>query len=287
MKKLITLLLALMLLTCACAEPMTMIPNPWTDTTADGLMQTLGVAFGVPENAENVIFRMLESWSLAEMQFDIEGTHFNARIQPTAAFEDISGMYSEWTSDEPVSIGWCEGRLLYAFDGETATDLLLWYDAAPGLMYSLSALSAEGADLLPIAETVYLITQDDADGAPSLDEILLSCATYAGTAGASLKEANAACALAAFAIESCAAENDLTETVNAALGLIGEELRAELAFNLDCIRILLDQTFDDFGALRGVYETAGCLETMEAIVNTENAQANCEALLNLLIEIPA
>ena len=29
------------------------MPNPWTETDPDGLMQTLGLQFDVPEGAEN------------------------------------------------------------------------------------------------------------------------------------------------------------------------------------------------------------------------------------------
>ena len=57
MKKLIAIVLtALMLLTfTGLAEtPVEGMPNPWLDTTAEGLMEALGVEFKVPEGAENV-----------------------------------------------------------------------------------------------------------------------------------------------------------------------------------------------------------------------------------------
>lgn len=160
MKKLTALLLTLLFLAGASAE--TMIANPWTDTTAEALMETLGLSLKIPEGAYTVRHRMLEAQSLAELQFDMGGIHFCARVKPCAEFEDISGVYGEWTKDEPAAVGWCEGRLMRSGDGEAIYDVLLWYDAAPGLMYCVSAVSAEGTDLLPVAGAVYRPVQGDA-----------------------------------------------------------------------------------------------------------------------------
>jgi len=280
MKKLLAILLTLLMLTAAAAE--TMIANPWTDADPDRLMQALGLSFGVPEGAQDVAYRMLEAESLAEMQFTLGDASLTARIRP-AMFEDISGMYYEWTSDEPVSVGWCEGRLMRAPDGEETADLLLWWDAAPGLMYSLSALSPEGIDLLPVADDVYLVTQDDVDGltAEGLAEVLAGCTGYAGTAGSSLKEAIAACALASYAVKTRAAECDLS-VAEEALSLLSAEQRSDLAFHLEGIRALLADAFDSFEPMRGLFDDAGCLGSAEEIFPREDARNHCEALLSAL-----
>ena len=169
MKKLFSIALAaLMLLSCAAlAEaPIAGVPNPWTETTAEGLMEALGIAFTVPEGAQNIAFRMLESDSLAEMDFDLDGMSYTARIQPAVEWTDISGMYYEWENTmEDFTIGNCpawEGR---AADDQGTADLCLWFDVAPGLMYSLSTVSEgdlDGFDLTAIAEQVYTPVQGDA-----------------------------------------------------------------------------------------------------------------------------
>lgn len=168
MKKMIAAVLAAMLALggLACAETLVGIPNPWVDTTADGLTEALGLRFGVPEGAENVVYRMLESDSLAEMTFTWEGMDYCARIKPAAEFEDISGLYYEWENvQEDFTVGSCAAWEARARDGETTVDLCLWYDAAPGLMYSICTSAdndLDGFDLLAAAEQVYLPVQGDA-----------------------------------------------------------------------------------------------------------------------------
>lgn len=278
MKKLIALLMALMLMTGASAQ--TMIANPWIDITAEELMEMSGLSFNVPEGAENVIHRLLETQGMAEMQFDLNGLHFNARILPAAEFEDISGLYGEWTSDEPVSIGWCEGRLMRGSDGEDVYDLILWFDAAPGLMYSLSAISAEGTDLLPVAQSVYFATQGEADGlsAEALAEILSGCA-YEGTAGSSLKEAGVACRLAAYAAEVCAAQCDLEACTSEAVAMLSEDVFAGLSFHLDGVRALMQDVFRDPESMRPLFDDAGCAEEMYTVLASADAQLHFDALL--------
>ena len=169
MKKLIAIVLtAMMLLTFSvlAETPVEGMPNPWLDTTAEGLMEALGVEFKVPEGAENVVFRMLKEESLAEMDFDLDGMEYTARIQPAVEWTDISGMYYEWENTlEDFTIGSCpawEGR---AADGEATADLCLWFDVVPGLMYSLGTVGEgdlDGFDLTAIAEQVYAPVQGDA-----------------------------------------------------------------------------------------------------------------------------
>ena len=169
MKKLIAIALtAMMLLTFSvlAETPIEGMTNPWLDTTAEGLMEALGVEFKVPEGAENVVFRMLREESLAEMDFDLDGMTYTARIQPAVEWTDISGMYYKWENTlEDFTIGGCpawEGR---AADGEDTADLCLWFDVVPGLMYSLGTVGEgdlDGFDLTAIAEQVYVPVQGDA-----------------------------------------------------------------------------------------------------------------------------
>ena len=138
--------------------------NPWIDTTAEQLTELSGLSFGVPEGAENVIYRWLEADQLAEMQFTLDGDEYCARIQPAAEVMNISGMYFAWDHEEAVQINHCEGTLGLAQTGsEDWVELCQWFDAAPGLMYSLSVSTtdSDGLDLTAVADMVYLPVQGE------------------------------------------------------------------------------------------------------------------------------
>ena len=145
------------------------IANPWTDMTREELAQASGVDFGVPEGAEDVVYRWLENESLAEMQFTLDGDEYCARIKPAALeagqVENISGMYFAWENEEDVTIGGhCQGTLGQAQTGsEDFVELCQWYDLAPGLMYSLSVFTTDpdGLDLTAVAEMVYVPMQGE------------------------------------------------------------------------------------------------------------------------------
>jgi len=146
----------------------TQIANPWVDLTKDELEQASGVSFGMPDGAENVIYRWLESESLAEMQFTLDGDEYCARIQPAALEEgellNISGMYFAWENEEEVTIGHCKGTIGQAQTGsEEFVELCQWYDVAPGLMYALSVYTTDldGLDLAAVAEMVYIPMQGE------------------------------------------------------------------------------------------------------------------------------
>ena len=166
MYRIVAILLTLVLFTgVACAEAA--IANPWADVTADQLTEASGLSFGVPEGAEDVAYRYLEKDGLAEMQFTWEGDEFCARIQPAVEWTDISGMYFDWENEEEVAIGHCRGVIGQAQTGsEDWIERCMWFDAVPGLMYSLAVYSTDldGLDLTVLAEAVYIPAQGDADG---------------------------------------------------------------------------------------------------------------------------
>ena len=147
------------------------IANPWTDMTKKELEQVSGVPFGVPEGAEEIAYRWLESEGIAEMQFTLDGDEYCARVKPAALeagqLENISGIYYGWENEENVTIGHCEGTIgQYQTGSEEWVELCQWYDLAPGLMYSLSVYTTgdpDGLDLTAVAEMVYAPTQGDAE----------------------------------------------------------------------------------------------------------------------------
>ena len=139
------------------AEAFVGLANPWEEMDAEKLKQVSGLSFGVPEGAENIVWRYLKSEGLAEMQFMLDGAEYCARVQPAVLQEgewmNISGMYFAWENEMDVEIRGCRGTLGDARTGsEDMVELCQWYDEAAGLMYCLSVF---GTDLDGLDLTVY------------------------------------------------------------------------------------------------------------------------------------
>ena len=146
----------------------TTLANPWQDLTAEELTAVSGLSFGVPEGAENVIYRWLPEEKLAEMQFTMFGDEFCARLQPAVQEKDqlidISGMYFAWEYEEEVNVHHCRGIIGLAQCGsEDWAERVVWYDPAPGIAGSLSVstIDPDGLDLTALAEQVYIPVQGD------------------------------------------------------------------------------------------------------------------------------
>lgn len=139
------------------------IPNPVTKATPRQIMEGLGVEFLVPLNATDISYSIIAD-KIAQMSFIWINARCCARIQSTSQLEDISGMYYEWNKEEPCRIGWCDGvvKLLDKENSDESTGVCLWYDAAPGLMYSLSMEGNANVDnLTNLAQQIYKTTQKE------------------------------------------------------------------------------------------------------------------------------
>ena len=139
------------------------LPNPMEEVTAQVLMDRLGFEFKVPQGAENVKYFIIDK-EMAEMQFTFNGVNCIARIKPTAEYEDISGMYYEWTSKEKGKVGYCDADIMRYQGKDITVDACLWFDVAPGVMYSVTGdgQDLDGFDIQAIAEQTYVPTQGDA-----------------------------------------------------------------------------------------------------------------------------
>lgn len=182
MKKFFILFLILLTFTSAVfaekESPVPNVPNPWIETTFEEVFSTLGLIFNCPTEAENVLFRILANESLAEMQFSLLQTDYVFRIQPAAEFTDISGTYYEWTNEAGVLVGWCDA-VLKTYIGDTEnTRVLLWFDAAPGIMYSLACVNTAEADLCTVAQSIYLPLQGECES-----DLPLETSTHAEAIG--------------------------------------------------------------------------------------------------------
>lgn len=141
------------------------MPNPMVEVTKEELEKQLGFSFGVPEGATDVCYYIIAG-ELGEMLFTLDGLEYTARIKPADAYEDISGLYFNWDVTDDCKIGGREGKSMRYIGGETelTEDLCLWYDAAPGLMYSLATHSSDlsGFDITAIAAKVFVPVQGEA-----------------------------------------------------------------------------------------------------------------------------
>ena len=134
--------------------------NPWETLTAEELAKKAGVSLQVPAEAQNMEYRYLPEYGLAEIQFTLfEGDDFCARLQPAAEWLDISGMYFAWENEENVQVGGSGAVIGQAQTGsEDWVERLTWYDAERGLSCCLSVCTTEpdGLDLTALAEQIFL-----------------------------------------------------------------------------------------------------------------------------------
>jgi len=283
-------LLCLVLAAGAAAE--VGLANPWEETTAGELARFPGVTFGVPEGAEDIDYLLLREDALAEMQFTWYDLRYCARIKPASAFEDISGLYYDWTHEMPCRIGWCEGVDRRFLGEDEAVDVCLWYDAVSGLMYSVStsAPDLDGFDIGAAADWVYMPARGKTEAFPAEDALALltDCTGYAGSAGGSLKGAVAAAGALTFAVDRAPLSWDrqtmYAAFVDAFMALDADRAE-ELPGNLENIEWLIDTAFDDYEAVAGLFEDSGTAEAMAALLSDPGARAQWNALDGLLSEL--
>jgi len=141
------------------------LANPMREVDKADIMNELGLEFKVLEGAKDVKYFIINDIT-AEMDFtDENGIQYTARMQPTSEFTDISGLYYEWDSDMGCEVSYCDGEVKRHIGDEETIDLILWFDAAPGIMYSLSATGKDldGFDIEAVAEHMFVPVQGDVD----------------------------------------------------------------------------------------------------------------------------
>ncbi len=147
------------------AETAVGIANPWHDSSEEEAYQLIANGFSAPEGATNVTWSKMDNgdWPLIQMTFELDGNEFTAREQTTGdTYEDLSGMYYEWTAEDTGNLGgWRDGLMeakFYRYIGEEGyVDVVTWYDVEIGLSYSLSvsAPDLDGFDIQAVAEAMY------------------------------------------------------------------------------------------------------------------------------------
>ncbi|MCR4657003.1 MAG: hypothetical protein K5770_12350 [Lachnospiraceae bacterium] len=136
----------------------TEVANPWRDdVSVEEVADLIGAQFIVPDGAENVSYRIMESDKLAEMDFELDGLSFCARMKPAEEFEDISGLFYTWDVEEDQDIYDTPGQIRRAVTEEETVDSCLWYDEVLGMMFSVStsAEDLDGFDIVAVAQAMY------------------------------------------------------------------------------------------------------------------------------------
>jgi len=167
MKKAISILLALILIGslsgCSTTEkkPAEEVENPVRESSAEEILETLGMTLNVPADAQNASYSIIDIEDvnpIAEAKFTRDNVEYTYRIRSAAAFEDVSGAYYDWKIVNQIEISYCSGEVRLI---EGAEGICLWYDPVPGLMYSLyvnTGASEEG--LLSMANELYIPAKD-------------------------------------------------------------------------------------------------------------------------------
>jgi len=130
--------------------------------TASQIIEQLGYSMDVaPENAENVVYNafMVEDMTAAETRFTVNGVEYSYRTAGAVQFVDLSQKEIPGAEEKEAKLGWCQAKILWNEGGEGK---ILWYDIAPGLLYSLYMENGASAEaLLQMAETLYKPAQGD------------------------------------------------------------------------------------------------------------------------------
>ncbi len=139
------------------------MPNPIRESTAEDILNTLGVTFVVPEGAENVQYSVIGD-SLAQMDFVWNKAECTARAEPSGetSLKDISGFYYNWKNSAELKVGYNEAKANWTKDENgNSVGICIWWDAAPGIMYSVSMKSdANAENLKKLANAVYVQMQN-------------------------------------------------------------------------------------------------------------------------------
>ena len=149
------------------ASEITGVANPWEDSDCDDIFQTFGFAMNLPVGATDVSYQKNMDDGIAQMLFKLGDARmqFTFRMAATNEFEDISGLYYEWDVEDESEYKGCEAKFCRANTEEQTVDSMLWYEAAPGVMYSLStaAEDLDGFDIQAIADELFIPMQGEVE----------------------------------------------------------------------------------------------------------------------------
>lgn len=137
------------------ADTMTQMANPMEETDISQKLTEWKANLNIPQGAQNVqefiIHGEEDSADLLERTYQLDQREYTVRVAKRASFEDISGMYYDWTKEEDIAVAGMQGEVMYDFresEGEQeSVAVCLWHDQNRGLMYSLSVTGSDLEDL--------------------------------------------------------------------------------------------------------------------------------------------
>ena len=140
------------------------MPNPIRESTQAEILEALGVVCAVPEHASDIGYAIIAD-KTAQINFMWRNARCTCRVQPSSELElkDISGFYYTWKNEIDAQVGCNDAKVKWTTDenGESV-GICIWWDAAPGIMYSVSMKkNASKENLLELANAVYIQMQGD------------------------------------------------------------------------------------------------------------------------------
>ena len=135
-------------------------------TTASQILRVIGLDVTVaPKNAENVTYNafILDGMAVAETTFRTDGVTYSYRMAGTLELPedvaDISGLDESFEHRAEGNVYWCGAKLSYNEGGQGK---ILWFDVAPGILYSMSMDSGASEEvLLEMANSLFEPAQND------------------------------------------------------------------------------------------------------------------------------
>ena len=115
----------------------------------------------------------------------------------------------------------------------------------------------------------------------TLQTLFAGATGYDRSAGASLRNAQAACNLLSFAERVDYANispADREKAVSGAYSAMSDEQREEFLSNFDSIRSFMESAFGDYDSARPLFDDAGVANTMDALLGADNAREQWDAL---------
>ena len=117
--------------------------------------------------------------------------------------------------------------------------------------------------------------------AETLQTLFTGVTGYRGSSGSALRNAQGACNLLAFAESADYANISLTnreESVSGSYFSMSDEQREEFSANFADILDFMESAFSDYASVRGVFDDAGVADTMDSLMDADNAREQWDAL---------
>lgn len=143
----------------------------WIKSDKQGVLEATGFELTAPEGAEEVEYAYLEADKTAQMTYTLDDKNWTYRMKSADKLEDISGRDQEWLDAACANNGndFVSGREAnnYSYvgaEGENDIQIVDWYDAVTGTVYSLTAEGEDldGMDIQVYAENLYEPLQGEA-----------------------------------------------------------------------------------------------------------------------------